>query len=76
MGYEGWKGLQRASHPTSNCTNKENEIQGVKCASPQGLRETLTGKAEPGTSKVLKKYWFHFLLQIICLVLELVVYTR
>lgn len=37
----------------------------------------VTRKAGPGTSKVLNKYWFHFLLQIIvCLILELVVATH
>ena len=37
----------------------------------------MTRKAGPGTSKVLNKYWFHFLLQIIvCLILEFVVDTH
>lgn len=47
-GYEGWKGLQRLSGPTSDFMNKENEVQGVECKSPHGLRETHNEEGRAG----------------------------
>lgn len=77
MGYKGWKGLQSATSPTSNFTQKDNEVQGVECAFPEDCVRPMTRDARLGTWKLLNKYWFHFLHQVVFyLVLETVVCTH
>lgn len=77
MGYEGGRHFRGHLGQHQIAQIRKMGFREFHAQACRDCRRPATRKAGPGPSKVLNKYWFHFLLQIISsLILEFVADTH